>query len=95
MAQYRTHLRIIVDVLASVQELNLEGEGVGLTALLRKGNMPYQRVSTLVGNLVETGLLIEHKGEKSQRYEISRKGEEFLRACRSFEDFAHAFGLNL
>ena len=95
MAQYRTQVRIIADVLSSARDLNTEGSGVGVTALLRKGNMSYTRMSKLLSELVGAGLLQELTSEKISKYMISEKGVQFLAAYYSFEDFAQSFGLRL
>ena len=95
MAQYRTQVRIIADVLSSARDLNTEGSGVGVTALLRRGNMSYTRFSKLLSELVGSGLLLELNGDKISKYMISDKGIRFLAAYSSFEDFAQSFGLRL
>jgi predicted transcriptional regulator len=95
MAQYRTQMRIIADVLSTAKEMNVEGNGVGITTLLRKGNMSYSRMTKLISELVGSGLLVELSGEKASRYMISEKGIRFLAAYRNFEDFAQSFGLRL
>ncbi len=95
MAQYRTQVRIIADVLSTARDLNTEGTGVGVTALLRRGNLSYTRMSKLLSELVGSGLLVELNGEKISKYMISEKGIQFLSAYYSFEDFAGSFGLRL
>jgi predicted transcriptional regulator len=95
MAQYRTQVRIIADVLSTARDMNTEGTGVGITALLRRGNMSYTRMSKLLGELVGSGLLLEVNGEKISKYMISDKGIQFLAAYTHFEDFAQSFGLRL
>ncbi len=95
MAQYRTQVRIIADVLCTARDLNTEGNGVGVTTLLRKGNMSYTRMSKLLSELVGSGLLLELNGDKISKYMISPKGIQFLAAYSSFEDFAQSFGLRL
>ena len=95
MGQYRTQVRIIADVLSSARDLNTEGSGVGVTALLRRGNMSYTRMTKLLSELVGSGLLLELNREKISKYMISEKGIQFLAAYSSFEDFATSFGLRL
>jgi predicted transcriptional regulator len=95
MAQYRTQVRIIADVLSTAMDSNTEGDGVGVTTLLRKGNMSYTRMSKLLSELVGSGLLLELNKEKTSKYMISSKGVQFLDAYHSFEDFATSFGLRL
>jgi len=95
MAQYRTQVRIIADVLSTARDQNTEGTGVGVTTLLRRGNMSYNRMTKLLSELVGSGLLLELNGEKISKYMISQKGIEFLSAYYAFEDFAQSFGLRL
>ena len=95
MAQYRTQVRIIADVLSTARDLNTEGSGVGVTTLLRKGNMSYTRMTKLLSELVGSGLLLELDGEKISKYMISDKGIQFLDAYHTYEDYATTFGLRL
>ena len=95
MVQYRTQVKIIADVLVTARDMNTEGAGVGVTALVRKANMSYTRMSKLLSELVGSGLLLELDGERISKYMISEKGIQFLAAYYSFEDFAQSFGLRL
>ena len=95
MAPYRTQVRIIADVLSTARDMNIEGNGVGVTMLLRKGNMSYSRMSKLLSELVGSGLILELSGDKISKYMISDKGIQFLEAYYQFEDFAQSFGLRL
>jgi predicted transcriptional regulator len=95
MVQYRTQVRIIADVLSTARDQNTEGTGVGVTTLLRRGNMSYSRMAKLLSELVGSGLLLELNGEKISKYMISQKGIQFLTAYYAFEDFAQSFGLRL
>jgi len=95
VAQYRTQARIIADVLTTARDMNTEGSGVGITTLLRKGNMSYSRMNKLLTELVGSGLLLELNKEKISRYMISERGLQFLAAYYQFEDFAQSFGLRL
>jgi len=95
MTQYRTQVRIIADVLSTARDQNTEGTGVGVTTLLRKGNMSYTRMTKLLTELVGSGLLLELNKDKISKYMISDKGIQFLVAYSSFEDFAQSFGLRL
>ena len=95
MVQYRTQVRIIADVLSTARDMNTEGSGVGITMLLRRGNMSYSRMSKLLSELVGSGLLVELNAEKVSKYKISDKGIQFLAAYGEFENFAQSFGLRL
>jgi len=95
LVQYRTQVRIIADVLSTARDMNTEGSGVGITMLLRRGNMSYSRMSKLLSELVGSGLLVELNAEKVSKYKISDKGIQFLAAYGEFENFAQSFGLRL
>lgn len=95
MVQYRTQTKIIADILVTARDMNTAGDGVGITLLLRRGNVSYTRMSKLISDLVGAGLLVELNLEKNSKYKISDKGLSFLRAYNQFEDFAQSFGLRL
>jgi predicted transcriptional regulator len=95
MAQYRTQTRIIADILVTARDMNTAGDGVGITTLLRKGNVSYNRMTKLIADLVGAGLLEELTLEKNSKYKISERGITFLAAYDQFEDFAQSFGLRL
>lgn len=95
MAQYRTQVKIIADVLSTARDMNTEGNGVGITTLLRKGNMSYSRMTKMLSELVTSGLLLELSSEKVSKYMISDKGLQFLSVYGNFENFAQSFGLRL
>jgi predicted transcriptional regulator len=88
-------VKIIADVLSTARDMNSEGNGVGVTTLLRRGNMSYSRMSKLLSELVGSGLLLELAGDKVSKYMISTRGIQFLAAYSNFEDFAQTFGLRL
>ena len=75
--------------------MNTGGDGVGITMLLRKGNVSYTRMTKLITDLVGAGLLEELNLEKTAKYKISERGRSFLTAYFQFEDFAQSFGLKL
>lgn len=75
--------------------MNTEGTGVGVTTLLRKGNVSYTRMTKMLGELVGSGLLLELSVDKVSKYIISDKGIQFLAAYSKFEEFSQSFGLRL
>jgi predicted transcriptional regulator len=95
MPQYRTQGKIIADILTTARDLNQDGQGVGITTLLRRGNVSYSRMTKLIVELVGAGLLLEETLEKNAKYKISDKGMMFLQAYVQFEDFAQSYGLRL
>ena len=95
MPQYRTQGKIIADILATARDMNTEGQGVGITTLLRRGNVSYSRMTKLIVELVGAGLLVEETQEKNSKYKISDKGMMFLQQFMQFQDFAQSYGLRL
>ncbi len=95
MAQYRTQAKIIADILVTARDSNSGGDGVGITLLLRKGNVSYSRMIRLITDLVGAGLLVEENVDKISKYKISDKGLRFLQVYGQFEGFANSFGLRL
>ncbi|MCS4537414.1 MAG: hypothetical protein HYY67_00970 [Thaumarchaeota archaeon] len=94
MPSNRTQLKIITDVLKTARD-NHQEEGIGISTLLRGGNLPYNRLKALVANLIQHNLLEEIVHEKGRRYKISLKGYEFLQTYSRFEEFTRSFGLEL
>jgi predicted transcriptional regulator len=92
-AGYRTHVSIIADILSTARQYSIEGydNGATVTHLMRKANVPHQRLSSIVSTLTQSGLL----KEDSSKYRISEKGIEFLRAYSEFKGFAESFGLKV
>ncbi|MEW6603067.1 MAG: winged helix-turn-helix domain-containing protein [Thermoproteota archaeon] len=92
-AGYRTHVSIIADILSTAKQYSFEGydNGATVTHLIRKANVPHQRLSSIVSTLTQSGLL----KEDSSKYRISEKGIEFLKAYSEFKDFAESFGLKV
>lgn len=93
MAGYRTHVSIIADILTTAKQYSYEGydKGASVTYLIRKANVPHQRLSTIVDHLMQSGLLYED----SAKYKISDKGIQFLNAYTEFKGFAETFGLKV
>ena len=92
-AGYRTHVSIIADILSTAKQYSYEGYdgGATVTLLMRKANVPHQRLGSMVSALKQSGLLYE----ASAKYKISEKGIEFLRAYSEFKGFAQTFGLRV
>ena len=93
---YRTHVSIIADVLITAKQYSYEGydNGATVTNLIRKANVPYGRLSSIVSQLMRSGLL-QTIPDASVKYRISEKGIEFLNAYNDFKGFAETFGLKV
>ena len=90
---YRTHVRIIADILNTARDNSDNGAGVSITVLIRKANVSYARITKILGRLVDVGLLEEIPEDKASKYKISERGMEFLKAYGNFQNFVESFGL--
>ncbi len=95
MAEYRTHMKIIGDILATTRDDLQDEDGASVTYLIRKANISHSRISTILKTLVSQGLLEKVENKSSKKYKISQPGREFLQAYYTFTNFADNFGLNI
>ena len=95
MASYRTHIKIVGEILDTTLDSVDEHDGASVTHLIRKANISHGRLSIILNNLVSQGLLEQVNSKGSFRYKISSSGQEFLSAYRTFRDFSEDFGLTI
>ena len=95
MAEYRTQMKIIGDILSTTRDDLQDEDGATVTYLIRKANIPHSRISRILKTLVSQGLLEQRDSQGSNKYKISQSGREFLQAYYSFTKFADNFGLNI
>ena len=95
MAEYRTHMKIISDILATTRDDLQDEDGATVTYLIRKANISHSRISRIFKTLVSQGLLEKTDNQGSNKYKISQPGREFLQAYYTFTNFADNFGLNI
>ena len=95
MVEYRTHMKIIGEILTTTQEDLQDGNGASVTYLIRKANISHSRISKILNNLVSQGLLEQVDSKNACRYKISISGREFLQAYRTFSKCADNFGLTI
>ncbi|MDG6934389.1 MAG: winged helix DNA-binding protein [Nitrososphaerota archaeon] len=88
-------MMIVSDILKVVKEEGSKGEGARISSLLRKANLPYNRLTEITDRMVSNGLLEVTPQERGSIYRITPKGEEVLDSLIKFEEFAKAFGLRL
>ena len=93
MAEYRTHMKIIGDILSTTRDNLQDEDGATVTYLIRKANVSHSRISRMLKILVSQGLLEKVNEEGSNKYKISQTGREFLQAYNTFSGFATNFGL--
>ena len=93
MAEYRTHMKIIGDILSTTCDNLQDEDGATVTYLIRKANVSHSRISRMLKILVSQGLLEKVNEQGSNKYKISQTGREFLQAYNTFSGFATNFGL--
>jgi len=93
MAEYRTHLTIIGDILTTTRDNLTDESGASITCLIRKANISYVRITRILNNLVSQGLLEQNTSQGACKYKISQNGRDFLLAYHTFSKFAQNFGL--
>lgn len=95
MTEYRTHMKIIGDILVTTRDDLQDEDGATITYLIRKANISHSRISRILKTLVSQGLLEQTSVVGSSKYKISDSGREFLQAYYTFTRFADNFGLNI
>ena len=95
MVSYRTHIKIVGEILDTTSDGVDEHEGTNITHLIKKAKISHGRLSTILNNLVSQGLLEQVNSKGSCRYKISLSGQEFLLAYKTFRDFSEDFGLTI
>lgn len=95
MAEYRTHMKIIGDILQTTRDDLYDEDGATVTYLIRKANISHSRISRILKTLVSQGLLEQTGTQGSNKYKISQSGREFLQAYNTFTHFAENFGLSI
>ncbi|MBI1663499.1 MAG: MarR family transcriptional regulator [Nitrosopumilus sp.] len=95
MAEYRTHMKIIGDILSTTRDDLQDEDGATVTYLIRKANISHSRISRILKTLVSQGLLEQVETQGSNKYKISQTGREFLQAYYKFTSFADNFGLSI
>jgi predicted transcriptional regulator len=93
--RYRSREGIMADLLIAAMPSDGDREGVGIAAIIRKGNMPYSRAIEMLHNLVQAGLLSEVIVAGKTRYAVTDDGFRYVTTYRDFEGFARSFGLRL
>ncbi|HLD04518.1 MAG TPA: DUF4364 family protein [Candidatus Nanoarchaeia archaeon] len=89
MVERRDKVKIIYDILRSVQE---KGGKIKPTHLLYKSNLSYKRMQELVKDLMEKGMLSEEQQEGSKMYLLTDKGHKFVNEYYKMVEFIRGFG---
>ena len=95
MAEHRTQIKIIGEILDTTTYEIDEYEGATITHIIRNANISHGRLSMILSTLVSQGLLEQINSKRSHRYKISAAGREFLVAYKTFREFSDDFGLTI
>jgi predicted transcriptional regulator len=95
MAEYRTHMKIIGEILSTTQNDLKDENGASVTYLIRKANISHSRISRILKTLVSQGLLEQVESQGSNKYRISQSGRKFLQADYTLTNLGDSFGLSI
>jgi predicted transcriptional regulator len=91
MAKKRERLKIIEDMLLSIQEKN---GGIKPTHLMYKSNLSHTQMKSYLEELIDNSL-VEKINKKNYEYIIiTDKGLDFLTKIREMNEFDKSFGLD-
>ena len=90
--KYRNSAQIMCDLL---EETSVDRNGVGITRLCSKINMPYPRTKKLIRNLTSAGAINEIKINALNTYVITERGRIILDEYKKYNDLVESFGLVL
>lgn len=76
LSKYRNRLEIIADI------LNIAKDGARKTQIMYKGNLSYKLLTRYLREVVISGLV--HVRENAKSYELTEKGQAFLRHFESY-----------
>ncbi len=93
MAAYRTHMKIIEDILTTADDSLRYDDGATVTYLIRNANISHVRIIKILKILVTQGLLEQVDSKRARKYRISTTGRQFLQEYRTFAKFSENFGL--
>ena len=95
MSVYRSQVKIVADVLSSINDGSEGQNGLAITRIIQKAILSYGRATKIITRLVDSGLIEQITIDNNQRYVLSHKGIEYLRSHSDFADFAESFGMKL
>ena len=89
MMERRDKVKIIYDILKSIQEKNGR---IKPTHLLYKSNLSYKRMTELVQELMAKGMIAEEQHDGNKFYILTDKGNKFLNEYYKMIEFVKSFG---
>jgi predicted transcriptional regulator len=89
----RNTYQITEDILDTIL---LYGEnGITITPLLRKSNLPFSRGNGFIHKLTQTNLVNEIIVNNKKTFIITERGKVYLEKYKQFNNIAESFGLEL
>lgn len=93
MKQYRNSMQITGSILQVAQDG--DRAGVPISTIIRKANLPYQRLNKFLDNLTGNGLMVKITEDNRHAFIITEKGIKYLDQYKKFADIAGSFGFEL
>jgi len=91
--KYRSSMQIAESILQATQDVGRDG--ITITPLIHKSNLPHSRLVKLVGKLTQIGLINKIEQSGKQTFVITEKGILYLEEYKKFNNIAETFGLEL
>ena len=91
MNKKRTRLEVIRDILEVIKSRNGK---IKPTHILYKSNLSYVMMDDYLSELKEKGFITEISKAKGKTYQITEKGQEYLKKYALISEFSESFGLN-
>ncbi len=86
-------MQIVGDLLTATEQSGQNG--IKITTLISKANLPHSRLSKLLSNLTGTGLINKIEFDGKHTFVITPKGRQYLESYVKFTKVAQSFGLEL
>ncbi len=93
MANYRTSMQIVADLLTTTEQSGQEG--IKTTSLLTKANLSHSRLAKFIENLTGAGLINRIEFDGKNTFVITPKGRQYLESYKKFSEISESFGLEL
>ena len=93
MANYRTSMQIVADLLTTTEQSGQEG--IKTTSLLTKANLSHSRLGKFIENLTGAGLINRIEFDGKNTFVITPKGKQYLESYKKFSEISESFGLEL
>ncbi|MBI2548251.1 hypothetical protein HYW21_02780 [Candidatus Woesearchaeota archaeon] len=90
MAQRRTKIEIVNDILTSIQ---VKGGKIKPTHLLYKSNLSHQKMKLYLKELIAGGMVVETMEKNVKYYAITEKGYHYISEFKKIKEFSDVFGL--